>query len=178
MLTPSPETYHSILGLRVVRRFADRPLSDEHLSHILEAARWTGSAKNLQLWSFIVIDDPAQKERLLEAGNFMTPVRNAPLAIALVSHPDGYAFDMGRVAQNIMLAAAAIGVGSCPVTMHKQNVAHETLNIPEGYQCRYAVALGYPDENAELAGRSAQRAAMPVGRKPLDELVHRNQFGQ
>ncbi len=177
MLTPSPETYDSVLGLRVVRRFAAQPVSPEDLAQILQAARWTGSAKNLQNWSFIVIDDAQQKDKLLTAGNFLTPVKNAPMAIGLVSHPGGYEFDMGRVAQNIMLAAAAIGVGSCPVTLHHQDIAHEILGIPDGYQCRYAVALGYPDEDSEQQGRAAQRAVLPMGRKPISELVHRNRFG-
>lgn len=177
MLKPSPETYDSILNLRVVRSFTDEALTTEHLDHLLEAARWTGSAKNLQLWSFIVVDDPAQKDRLLAAGDFLTPVKNAPLAIVLVSHPGGYEFDMGRVAQNLLLAADALGVGSCPVTLHHEEIAHEVLGIPDGYRARYAVALGYPDDASEREGRSARRSRMPQGRKPLDELVHRNRFG-
>lgn len=177
MLSPSPATYQSILDLRVVRHFSAEPLSSEDLDQILQAARWTGSAKNRQLWSFIVIDDAEQKNDVLRAGNFMTPVANAPLAIALVSHPGGYEFDMGRVAQNIMLAAAAVGVGSCPVTLHNEDIAHEILAIPDGHRCRYAVALGYPDESTEREGRSNQRRVLPMGRKPLSELVHRNRFG-
>lgn len=177
MLSPSAETYQSILDLRVVRRFTDEQLRDEHLDQVLEAARWTGSAKNLQRWSFIVVDDPEQKERLLEAGDFLTPVMNAPLVIVLVSHPGGYEFDMGRVAQNILLAASAIGVGSCPVTLHHEDIAHDVLGIPEGHRARYAVALGYPDDGAERQGRLAQKAVIPQGRKSLDELVHRNRFG-
>lgn len=171
------DTLDRILRLRTVRRFTDQPLTEHHLSQILEAARWTGSAKNRQLWSFIVIDDPEQKQALLAAGDFLTPVRNAPLAIALVSHPGGYEFDMGRVAQNIMLAADSIGVGSCPVTLHHEDVAHSVLGIPEGHRCRYAVALGYEDREAEAEGRAAQRAYLPTGRKPIEDLVHRNRFG-
>ncbi len=169
-------TYDDILGLRTVRRYQKRPLSAPDLAAILEAARWTGSAKNLQLWSFIVIDDLEQKARLTEAGSFMTPVVNAPMAIALVRLEGGYDFDTGRVAQNIMLAAAAIGVGTCPVTLHKEDIAREVLGLPDDVFCRYAIAVGYENKEAEKEGRQAQRAALPVGRKPLDELVHRNRW--
>ena len=75
---------------------------------ILEAARWTGSSKNLQNWSFVVIDDPEVKSRFADCGRYTVPIRNAPAAIAIIEEPGGYEFDSGRVAQNIMLAAAAI----------------------------------------------------------------------
>ncbi len=177
MLHTSIETYESVLRLRTVRQFQPEQLAQGDIDQILQAARWTGSAKNLQLWSFIVIDDAEQQERLLDAGDFLTPIANAPMTIALVSHPGGYEFDMGRLAQNILLAAAALGVGGCPVTLHHEEVAHEVLAIPAGYRCRYAVALGYPDEKQESGARSRRRASSFGGRKPLSELVHHNRFG-
>ena len=172
----APETYERILNLKTVRQFTSEMVSDEHVEQILQAARWTGSAKNMQLWSFIVVQDPAQKEAMLACGDFMTPVANAPMAIALVRAPGGYDFDTGRLAQNMMLAAAAIGVGSCPVTMHRSDMAHEVLGLPEDYYCRYAIALGYPDTEQESKGRAAQKQWLPVGRKPLDELVHKDSW--
>ncbi|MFW2340344.1 MAG: nitroreductase family protein [Acidimicrobiia bacterium] len=173
MLSPSTETYDSLLGLRTVRRFLADQVSDAHLHQILEAARWTGSSKNRQSWSFVVIRDREQLDRLAQCGDFTVPIRNAPLVIAPVMHPDGYEWDMGRVAHNIMLAAASIGVGSCPITLHRQDCSHEVLGVPEGYQCRYVIALGYPDPIDEQAGR----AANPMGgRKPLEELVRYERF--
>ena len=168
--------YGRIVALRAHRTYLDKQLSDEDLANLLEAARWTGSSKNLQNWSFIVVADPEQKADLVAAGDFMTPVVNAPTAIAIVRLPGGYDFDMGRVAQNMMLAAAAVGVGSCPVTLHREEVARSVLGIPDDHACRYAIAVGYPDETAEREGRSAQRQWLPHGRKPLDELVHRDRW--
>lgn len=170
-------TYDDVLGLRTVRRFQPRPVSPADLEKILTAAQWTGSAKNLQLWSFVVVDDADQKARLTECGSFMTPVANAPMAIALVRLDGGYDFDTGRVAQNIMLAAADIGVGTCPVTLHDDGAAREVLGLPESAFCRYAIAVGYEDTDAEREGRAAQRSYLPTGRKPLDELVHSNRWG-
>lgn len=163
------ETYRSILKLRAVRHFTDDPVTDEDLKSLLQAARWTGSSKNRQLWSFVVIDDPVQKDQLCEAGDFMTPVRNAPIAICLVQEPDGYEFDTGRVAQNVMLAADAIGLASCPVTLHREDVARQVLGLPSDRRCRYAIAIGHPDP-------TPRRSAMS-GRKPLEELTHRNTYG-
>lgn len=161
-------TYDSIVGLRAIREFEDRPIDPSDLDRLLEAARWTGSSKNRQDWAFIVVDDPDQKARVSRAGSFTTPLRNAPLGICLVEEPGGYEFDIGRVAQNIMLAADAIGVASCPVTLHHDDVAADVLGLPEGRRCRYAIALGYP-------GPSSGPARFG-GRKPIDDLVHRNSY--
>jgi nitroreductase len=88
-------------------------------------------------------------------------------------HPDGYEWDAGRVAHNIMLAAAANGVGSCPITLHRDELARDVLSVPNDHSCRYVVALGYPDEEAERSGR----AASPMGgRRTIDDLVRHERF--
>jgi len=163
------DCYDEILSLRSIRTFDDRVLDAADLDAVLEAARWTGSAKNSQNWSFIVVTDPEQKARLCGAGDFMTPVRNAPMAICLVQEPEGYEFDTGRLAQNIMLAADAIGLATCPVTLHREDVAANVLELPDGIRCRYAIAIGYP---APGAG-----ATKMGGRKPIGDLVYRNLYG-
>ena len=163
------DTYSEILRLRAIRSYEDRPVSPTHIDQLIEAARWTGSSKNSQNWSFIVVDDPQQQEALSGAGDFTDPVRAAPLTIALVQEPAGYEFDTGRLAQNIMLAADALGLATCPITLHRDEVAAEVLGLPEGRRCRYAVAVGYPSETATPKNFG--------GRKSVDELVHRNYYG-
>ena len=173
MLEPSADVYDAVKGLRTVRRFRPEQVSDEHLSQILEAARWTGSSKNRQSWVFVVIRDREQLERLAETGDFTTPVRNAPMVIAPIRLPDGYDWDMGRVAQNIMLAAAALGVGSCPITLHRHEDARGVLGVPDDHGCKWVVALGYPDQDAEREGRKTSALG---GRKPLSDLVRYERF--
>ena len=90
------------------------------------------------------------------------------MAIAIVEEPGGYEFDSGRVAQNIMLAADAIGVASCPITLHRDELAGQVLGLPEGRRCRYAISLGYPASGAE-----PRRFG---GRKPMDDLVHYDRY--
>lgn len=163
------QTYDSILGLRAIRAFQDRPVSEPDLNALLEAARWTGSSKNVQSWSFVVVDDPAQKDAICSAGDFMTPVENAPMVICLVENPSGSEFDTGRLAQNIMLAADTLGLATCPVTLHRDEVASDVLGLPDGYRCRYGVAVGHPT-GAKVTSKFG-------GRRPMEELVHRNRFG-
>jgi nitroreductase len=156
------------VGLRAVRDFAADPLDPTHLEMILEAARWTGSAKNRQDWSFVVLDDAEAKRGVAAAGDFTGPMLAAPVAIAIVQEPGGYEFDSGRVAQNIMLAADTLGVASCPVTLHRDDEAAAALGLPSGRRCRYAIALGYPGDRA--------RGSLGGGRKPLSDLVRRNRY--
>ncbi|MGH8957291.1 MAG: nitroreductase family protein [Acidimicrobiia bacterium] len=163
-----PDTYRNVLGLRAVRDFDSRPLSDPDLHAILEAGRWTGSSKNRQSWSVIVVTDPEQKERLAGSGDFTDPVRRAPMAIALVQEGAVYEFDIGRLAQNMMLAAKALGVPTCPVTFHRQDEAGAVLGLPEGMVCRYGIALGYP--------AAMTRPSQMSGRKSLSDFVHWNSY--
>jgi nitroreductase len=100
-------------------------------------------------------------------------MRGADLVIAPVRLPDGYDWDMGRVSQNMMLAAAALGVGSCPITLHRHDDARQVLGVPADHGCQFVLALGYPDEDAERQGRAKSPLS---GRKPLDELVRTDRF--
>ena len=163
-----PATYRNVVGLRAIRDFDDRTLSDPDLHAILEAGRWTGSSKNRQNWSVIVVTDPEQKMRLAESGDFTDPLRRAPMAIALVQEGSGYEFDIGRLAQNLMLAAKAIGVATCPVTFHRQDEAGRVLGLPAGKTCRYGIAVGYP--------AAETRPSQMSGRKPLAEFAHWNSY--
>ncbi len=162
------DRYDAILHLRAIRTYRADVLPGETITAILEAARWTGSSKNRQNWSFIVITDHHQRDRLAGCGDFTEPMRNAPVTVALVEEPGGYEFDTGRLAQNIMLAADALGVASCPITLHRDADAAVVLGLPAGARCRFAVALGYSAPTAA--------AARMGGRKPLDELVHFDRY--
>lgn len=173
MLETSPETYRSIIGLRTVRRFRPEPLSQDDLTAVLEAGRWTGSSKNRQSWLFLVVTSRDQLDRLAECGDFTQPLRAAVAAIVPIRTPDGYDWDLGRLSQNMMLAAAARGVGSCPITLHREECGREVLGVPDDHGCRFLIALGYPDEDSEKDGR----ANFPIGgRKPLEQLVRYEVF--
>lgn len=168
MLERSPETLAALRGLRVVRNFTSEPIRESDLQAILDVARWTGSSKNRQSWLFLVMSDRQKLDALARCGSFSTPIRNAPLVIAPIGLPDAYEWDLGRVSQNIMLAAAAVGVGSCPVTLHDQECARQTLGLPDGHSCKVVVAAGYPDEEAEKSARSRNPLS---GRKTMEDVV-------
>jgi nitroreductase len=161
------DSYELIMKLRAIRSYRPDPISDEDLEAILEAARWTGSSKNRQDWSFIVVTGE-RLQGLAQHGDFTDPVRGSAATIVLVKEQGGNMFDIGRAAQNIMLAAKAIGVASCPITLHRSAEAREFLGAPETTETRYAVALGYPGEQA-----SPRRFG---GRKPSEAVVRYERY--
>jgi nitroreductase len=157
------DIYEFILGLRAIRDYRPEPLDGDDLGAILEAGRWTGSSKNQQSWSFVAVTDPNRIQGLADHGDFTQPVRDSVATIVLVQEPGGNEFDIGRAAQNMMLAAKAIGVASCPITLHRDRAAAAYLEVPVGSITRYAIALGYP--SADAAPRNFG------GRKPASSVI-------
>ena len=163
-------------GLRAVRQLRPDPLPEAVLHDILEVARWSGSAGNRQPWEFVVVRDRDMLRRLsaidgANAGHLAT----AAAGIAIVIHPevpDLDAYDEGRLAERILLAAAAQGVGAAVGhftgpgdTWAASAEAKRMLGIPEQFVLRETISLGYPAEHL-------QRTPNPPGRKPLEQLVH------
>jgi nitroreductase len=162
-----------LTGLRVTREFTDEPVAAGDLDAILEAGRWTGSSKNRQGWVFIVVDGRDELDAVASAGQFTVPIRSAAAVIALVKTAEGNDFDIGRVAQSMMLAADAVGLGSCPVTLHRDARSREVLGLGEGESCRWVIALGHPDPVPEERQRQDRRDRGVAGRKDLSEVVRR-----
>ena len=160
--------------LRNIRHYQDRPVPDEILHDILEVARWSGSAKNTQPWSFVVIRDRETLDALAKQPGFVGHVNRAPLGIMLVmdGNPDAASsetFDEGRLTERIMLAAAAHGLVSSIAWYGGPTAAaaKEILGIPRERLVRTLISIGYPD----LEGHAANPNGLS-GRKELNETVH------
>jgi len=169
------DTFDAILGKRDTRRFSDRDIDADTLQRLLQAARMAGSARDAQPVRLVVLRDRALREELAACGNSTAHVVNCPVAVVFVLVPElGVVgapftifrgpFDSGRAAQNLMLAAWAEGISSCPASMHNGEAAAKVLDLPEGHIVANVIALGYPD------GVETGRATRP--RLPLDDYVH------
>src|SRR5882672_1853679 len=148
-------------SLRAVRRFSSRPIPDEVLLEILEVARWTGSSKNTQPWHLIVVRDRGALAELATCGPFAGHLAGAQVAIALVMDDGNRRFDEGRLAQDVMLAAWAHGVGSCIGSLYPEaNTARamELLNVPARRGLHTAISLGYPADD-----QAVRLSANPAG---------------
>ena len=168
--------YDLIRTKRDSRAYADRPIPEETLRRILQAGRMAGSAKHAQPCRFVVLRDRARREELAACGNYTAHVPAAPVAVAIVTLPESSqwepqratSFDAGRAAQNMMLAAWAEGVGSCPVTMHRHDEAARILGLPPDHRVTWVIAFGYP-------AADPQRESRP--RLPLSDYVHNERWG-
>ncbi len=157
------DAYTAIVSKRDTRAFDPRPVPEEALRRILQAGRMAGSSKNTQPCRFVVLRSAERRAALAACGDFAKHMPDAPLCIAVVLTPGGGAFDAGRAAQNMMVAAWAEGVTSCPTSMHHPDCARETLSLPAGHHVQIVLAMGYPAETEPRPGRA---------RLPLEEYIH------
>ncbi len=177
-MEPALGTWEAIDSVRVVRAFTDRPLEPAALERILNAGRRAGSSKNLQRWAFIVCSDREHLRELSTVGPFAAHLAGATVAVALVTpdpHVEGaplsIEFDIGRAAQNMVLAAWELGIGSVPATVYDHPRVAELLGLPDGMHCEYLLSFGYPADEAALTAPKR-----PGGRRPLAELVHQERW--
>ncbi len=162
---------------RMVRTFAPRPIEPEVLERILDAGRHAPSSKNTQRWDFIVVDDRALLGQLATVGRYAGHLAGAAVAIALVT-PDparershSILWDLGLAAENMMLAAWELGVGSCPATVYEHDLARELLGYPDDRWCGWLLSFGYPADPSDLT-----RPPRKGGRKAIDEIIHRGRW--
>jgi nitroreductase len=174
LYTQPVEVEEAVTGLRVIRRFDSRKLDAADLQAILNAGRHAGSSKNLQRWHFIVVRDRERLGALARVGPFAGHLAGAAAAVALVTpdphHADSplsVVFDIGRAAQNMVLVAWSLGIGSAPATVYDHDACRAILEYPDDHHCEYLLSFGYPADEAMLT-----RPLRQAGRLALADLVH------
>ena len=163
---------------RAIRQFTEQPLEPAHLERILRAGRHSGSSKNLQRWTFIVCQDRAHLRALSELGPYAGHLAGAAVGIALVT-PDPRApgaplsilFDIGQAAQNMMLVAWELGIGSVPATVYEHDLARRLLGYPDDQACEFLLSFGYPADPADLT-----RPSTAGGRRDLGTMVREERW--
>ena len=169
----------NIMTRRSVRDYKEEPVCREQMAKVLECGIYAPSAMNSQGWAVRVVDAPdfiegvtaIAKEmmpQMCEQPGFRNFFRNAP-TVAFIAVPDeSYSgeFDSGLLAENMMLSAWSMGIGSCclgsviPVMNSEAAKPYlERLNLPEGYHLQVAIAFGYPaGETPEAPERNYSKA--------------------
>jgi nitroreductase len=150
------EVFEAIRGRRSIRRFTDQPLPKEALDELLEAARWAPCGGNLQRWRFVVVTSPSTKELIKKfaPGIFDMPAAFIVVCVQTVQgkhHRDEatYLADCSMAAENIMLQAHAMGIGTCVALSYAKVAIRRILNIPEDVEPMLLITLGYPAEQPE-----------------------------
>jgi nitroreductase len=191
------DVMEAIKGRRSIRKYSDRPVSDDTLQTLLEAARWAPSWANTQCWRLVVIRDKETKFRLADTLKGTRPgrpnpateaVRSAPVVIAacaergvsgfykgeddksLPATDKGdywYMFDVALAVHNLSLAAHALGLGTVHTGLMDAAAAGKILGLPENVVLVELVPLGWPDE---------QPAPRP--RKEVSEFVFHEKYSR
>lgn len=166
---PAETVLETIRSRRVTRVFDDQPVTHDSLLLVLEAGRWATSGGNRRIHPFLVVRDPRTRARLraVTPGMFSTPpvvivictdATRAAEELVQLPHDTTTWIDVGTAAMNMMVAAHALGLGSCPVTSFSHGAASVVLGLPSTVEPELFLLLGHPREPA----RSARPAA--VGR--------------
>ena len=162
--------YEAIITKRDLRLYNDQPIADDVMARILQAGRMAGSAKNIEANRLIVVTDQAVQDALAEAGDYASWIGSSAAVIGFAS-PVGELrlFDVGRQAQNMMVAAHADGVGTCPVTLNHPDRVRAAVGLPDDWEMPMVITLGYP-----VADHPDSPLKRP--RVGLDELVRHDRW--
>ncbi len=167
------EVINPIMARRSVRKYLDKPVEHARLDTIARCGINAPNGMNKQPWAVRIVESKAwidgvtaefvkQNEAAAKRDpNFRNMFRNAPNLIVIATPKGEGLIDAGLMGENMILAAQSMGLGTCclggPVRF--VNSAPEArpyldkLDIPEGYEIAYMIAVGYPDETPEAKPR-------------------------
>lgn len=168
------ELFEAIEKRRSVRAFGPEPVSDEQLAAIFDAARRAPSGRNRQPWKFVAVRN---RELISSFYPSVSPMEFASKAPALVivcydkekiltDHPANRGqnllaiLDTALSAQNLLLAATAMGLGSCWIGLFDDEACKRHFDIPENLVPLAVLALG-TDKDAPRERRL----------RPVEQLV-------
>lgn len=152
---------------RSVRAYLDKPVEDEKIREIIEAARLAPSSHNSQCWRFVVTKGDVKEQIVKKAlGGIIIPnkwAKSAPVIIvacaemSLITHKIGagikgieyHLLDIGIAAEHLVLRATELGLGTCWIGWFNEKAVREILNIPRSIRIVALVTLGYPKGDLE-----------------------------
>lgn len=168
------DLFEAIFNRRSIRRFTERPVEPELLEQILEAARWAPSDENRQRCRFVVVQTPSLVRLVKRLSPGIDAVPQCVIAVCSQRSTKQSRFgdylaviSCGMAAQNVLLAAHALGLGACVVRSFSSAGVRELLGVPEDVELELLITLGYPKETPE-----------PAARRPLSEIAFRNRYGK
>lgn len=188
----------AILKRRAIRKFEQRPIAEETLRKLINAARMAPQARNLQPMKYLVVNDPKLLGEVFACTKWAAALSDGtpkegerPMAYVVllvdkeVTGTDytGYDIDAGAAGTSLMLAAVGEGLGSCWIGSVDRDRLRDVLNVPERYMIHTMIALGYPAEEpvAEDAVGSIRYYKDDTGRlhvpkRPLAEVMFLNEI--
>ena len=168
---PNPDAMSTILARRSVRVYDPTPIPDEDLQTILEAARQAPSAANRQPVHFVLVRDPQLKRDVAAAAAQQHWLANADTIVVGVGFPaqsaKWYAVDLAIAFQNLILAATALGYGTCWIGAFGEDAIKDLVGLPAEARVVALTPIGRPAERP--AGRP---------RKSPEQLFSWDRYGE
>lgn len=171
------EVIQTIMSRRSIRKYLDKQVEHEKLAVIAKCGINAPNGMNQQPWAVRVVENQEfikgtteifkkeNPEQVKRDANFKNMYRNAPNIIVVATPKGRGQVDAGLMGENMMLAAKSLGLGSCclggPVRFLQGSEACKPylaqLNLPDGYEICYILAVGYPDETPEAKPRDESK---------------------
>jgi nitroreductase len=166
--------FEAIKKRRSIRSYQDKPIEEEKLFRVLEAGRMAPSAKNLQEWRYVIVQDKELRKKVAVAANNQYFISEAPVIIVGCAVMADYVLTCGQPAHSIDLAismdhmtlqAVEEGLGTCWIGAFKEDEVKKLLNIPSEVRVVEIMPLGYPKFVPD-----------PKPRKKLEEIVFYDKY--
>jgi nitroreductase len=170
------DVFEAIKTRKSIRAYSPKLVPNELLLKIAEAAKLAPSAGNIQPWHFIFVTDKDKLKAFSET-RYSGFLADSPVVVVgcgdQKASPKWYMVDVTIALENIVLAAASEGLGTCWVGSFEEDKVKQLLNIPKDYRVVALVAMGYPREKLDLAGKLVH---LIHKRKRLDQIVSIDEF--
>lgn len=152
-----------------VRKYNSKLVSKEIIERIINAGRKAPSAVSVQPWEFIAVTGLNIRKKLADVADYGKFIAESPLCIVVFCKDTKYYLEDGCAAvENILIAATALGLGTCWIAGDKKSYAEtvrEILRVPVGYKLIALISAGYSDDD----GR-------PRTKRELKEVLHYETF--
>jgi nitroreductase len=152
------DLFEAIEKRRSIRKYVSEPVKSGDLKQILEAARLAPSGGNRQPWSFIVVKEPETKKALSIASNDQKWISDADVVVVALGDPAVYSSPLSLTGnrhkqdtmiavEHMVLAATALGYGTCWIGAFKEDEVKRILKIPESLAVVALLPIGVPNED-------------------------------
>jgi nitroreductase len=160
------ELPEAVRNRRSIREYLEKPVEDDKIEKILDAARWAPSAGNLQSVEYIIVKDRETKEKLAGAALGQDQVSEAPVDIVVCCNfpkmkhygnrgKELYSIqESGACIQSLMLTAHSLGLGTCWVGAFEEGSVRKILKVPDSVRPVGIITLGYPAEGGHSSRRN------------------------
>jgi nitroreductase len=161
-----------------VRSYLPTPVLEKDLLRVLDAARLAPSAGNVQPWHFIIIRDREKREKIARGCRYGKFLSESPVVIVACGDKQAssqwFAIDTSIALQQIVLAATALGLGTCWIGMFNENEICSMIKLPKKYEIIALISLGYPREKRDLWSKILHTFRP---RKQLAEILSSESYG-